>query len=48
MMFQECAFVNKMDRTGADFYRCVDMMKTRLGAVPLVIQLTFRARSQIS
>ena len=32
-------FVNKMDRTGADFYRCVDMMKTRLGAVPLVIQL---------
>lgn len=32
-------FVNKMDRTGANFERCVDMMKTRLGAVPLVIQL---------
>ncbi len=32
-------FVNKMDRTGADFYRCVDMVVDRLGANPLVIQL---------
>ena len=24
-------FVNKLDRTGADFYRCVDMIKDRLG-----------------
>jgi elongation factor G len=32
-------FVNKMDRTGANFYRCVDMMKTRLGAKPIAIQL---------
>jgi elongation factor G len=32
-------FVNKMDRVGANFYRCVDMMKKRLGANPLVIQL---------
>jgi len=32
-------FVNKMDRTGADFYRCVDMMVDRLGATPLVCQL---------
>jgi len=32
-------FVNKMDRTGANFYRCVDMMKTRLGAKPIPIQL---------
>ncbi len=32
-------FVNKMDRTGADFYRCVDMMVDRLGATPLVLQL---------
>lgn len=32
-------FVNKMDRTGADFYRCVDMIVTRLGAKPLVVQL---------
>ena len=38
-------FVNKMDRTGADFYRCVDMMKTRLGAVPLVIQLPLGVES---
>lgn len=32
-------FVNKMDRVGANFYRCVDMMKTRLGANPLPVQL---------
>jgi len=32
-------FCNKMDRTGANFYRCVDMIKDRLKAVPLVIQL---------
>ncbi len=32
-------FVNKMDRTGADFERCVEMIKDRLGATPLVIQL---------
>lgn len=32
-------FVNKMDRIGANFYRCVDMIKTKLGASPLVIQL---------
>lgn len=32
-------FVNKLDRVGADFYRCVDMIKDRLGAVPLVVQL---------
>jgi len=32
-------FVNKMDRVGADFYRCVEMIKDRLGATPLVIQL---------
>ena len=38
-------FVNKMDRTGADFFRCVDMMKTRLGATPLVIQLPLGAES---
>jgi len=32
-------FINKMDRMGANFYRCVDMIKDRLGAVPLVTQL---------
>ncbi len=32
-------FINKMDRTGADFYRCVDMIKDRLGSNALVVQL---------
>ncbi|NNE12935.1 MAG: elongation factor G, partial [Ilumatobacter sp.] len=32
-------FVNKMDRIGANFYRTVDMVKTRLEANPLVLQL---------
>jgi elongation factor G len=32
-------FVNKMDRVGAEFHRCVDMISDRLGAVPLVVQL---------
>ncbi|UCF57433.1 MAG: elongation factor G [Deltaproteobacteria bacterium] len=33
------AFINKMDRIGADFFRVVDMIKDRLGATPLVLQL---------
>jgi elongation factor G len=32
-------FVNKMDRIGANFQRCVDMMIDRLGTVPMVLQL---------
>ncbi|WP_067175023.1 elongation factor G [Microtetraspora niveoalba] len=32
-------FVNKMDRVGAEFHRCVDMIVSRLGATPLVVQL---------
>ena len=32
-------FVNKMDRVGSDFYRCVSMIDDRLGAVPLITQL---------
>lgn len=32
-------FVNKLDRTGADFWRCVDMIVERLGANPLPIQM---------
>jgi elongation factor G len=32
-------FVNKLDRTGADFYRCVEMIKDRLGSKPLVMQI---------
>ncbi len=39
-------FINKMDRTGADFYRCVDMIVDRLGAVPLVLQLPIGAESE--
>ncbi len=38
-------FVNKMDRIGADFYRCVDMIRDRLGAVPLVTQLPLGAEA---
>ena len=33
------AFVNKMDRVGADFERCVSMMRSRLAAAPVVLQL---------
>ena len=32
-------FVNKLDRTGADFFNCVEMIKDRLGAKPLVMQI---------
>ncbi len=39
-------FVNKMDRIGADFYRCVDMIKDRLGAQPLVLQLPIGAEDK--
>src|SRR5918912_2688352 len=38
-------FVNKLDRTGADFFRCVDMMVERLGANPLVMQLPIGAEA---
>jgi len=37
------AFVNKMDRIGADFYRAVSMMKERLGANPIPIQIPIGA-----
>ena len=36
-------FVNKMDRTGADFFRCVEMIEDRLDCVPAVIQLPIGA-----
>jgi len=39
-------FVNKMDRTGADFYNCVEMFKTRLGATPLVLQLPIGSEAE--
>ena len=39
-------FVNKMDRTGADFFRCVDMMEDRLGARALVLQLPIGSEAE--
>ncbi|HEY2299008.1 MAG TPA: elongation factor G, partial [Jatrophihabitans sp.] len=38
-------FVNKLDRTGADFFRCVDMMVDRLAANPLVLQIPIGAEA---
>ena len=38
-------FVNKMDRVGADYFRCIDMMGDRLGAATLVMQLPIGAES---
>jgi len=37
------AFVNKMDRPGADYQRCMDMMRTRLHAKPVAIQIPLGA-----
>ncbi len=39
-------FVNKMDRMGANFSRCVDMIIERLGATPIVIQLPWGAEEK--
>jgi len=39
-------FVNKMDRIGADFYRCLAMIKDRLGAAAAVLQLPIGAESE--
>ncbi|MEU9358653.1 elongation factor G [Streptomyces sp. NPDC048301] len=41
-------FVNKLDRTGADFFRCVDMIVERLGAVPIVMQLPIGAEADFT
>jgi len=38
-------FCNKMDKVGADFYQCLDDIKTRLGARPVAIQLPIGAES---
>ena len=40
-------FVNKLDRTGADFFRCVEMIKDRLGSKPLVLQLPVGMESNL-
>jgi len=39
-------FINKLDRTGADFWRCVDMIVDRLGARPVPIQLPIGAEDR--
>ncbi len=41
-------FVNKLDRTGADFFRCVDMIRDRLGAKPLVVQVPVGIESSLT
>ena len=41
-------FVNKLDRTGADFFRCVDMIKDRLGAKPLVLQVPIGVEASLT
>jgi len=41
-------FVNKMDRTGADFYRVVDQLKTRLNANAVPIQLPIGAEDKFT
>ena len=41
-------FVNKMDKIGADFYNCLDMMKDRLGIDPLAIQLPIGAENEFA
>jgi elongation factor G len=38
-------FVNKMDKTGADFYRCFEEIKTKVGGRPVAIQLPIGAES---
>ncbi len=40
-------FVNKLDRTGADFYRCVEMIKERLGCKPLPLQLPIGSEANL-
>ncbi|CUB01074.1 elongation factor G [Pannonibacter indicus] len=41
-------FVNKMDKLGADFYRCVEMVKNRLGAKPLCLQIPVGAENEFA
>ncbi|MEQ8434324.1 MAG: elongation factor G [Oceanicaulis sp.] len=39
-------FINKMDKLGADFYRCVEMIKERLNAKPLCMQLPIGSETE--
>ena len=43
------AFVNKMDRTGANFFRAVEQVKTRLGGnpVPIVVPMVLKIHSRV-
>ncbi len=41
-------FVNKLDRTGADFFFCVDSIRERLSCTPLVLQVPIGAESEFS
>ncbi|MDP6426611.1 MAG: elongation factor G [Rhodospirillales bacterium] len=41
-------FVNKLDRVGADYFRCIDMILDRLGATPLVIQLPVGSEAEFA
>ncbi len=40
-------FVNKMDKIGADFFNCVEMIKTRVGGNPMPIQLPIGAETEL-
>jgi elongation factor G len=40
-------FINKLDRTGADFYMCVEMIKDRLGCKPLILQLPIGSEANL-
>jgi elongation factor G len=42
------AFVNKMDRAGANFLRCVEQIKTRLRGVPVPVQLPIGAEDEFA
>merc|ERR1711965_1176937 len=41
-------FVNKMDKIGADFFQCVDMVKDRTGATPMPINLPIGAENEFA
>ena len=41
-------FVNKLDRVGADYFRCIDMIADRLGASPVVLQLPIGLEADFS
>lgn len=40
------AFINKLDRIGADFFRSVEMIRERLGAFPMILQLPWGAEDK--